>query len=140
MNRLPVRIAALACLMGVSAALAADDHKHDDHDHDHGPRSSIGTVKIGAYEIEVLQAGKVEAGKEATFELRVKGEPEPVAVRTWIGIESGRGSAKSKAHKHDKTLEAHSDVPKPIPEGAKLWIEIETPSGKEKASIDYKKD
>lgn len=99
---------------------------------------SLGTVKIGDYEVEAFQEGKVTAGKEGTFQLKLKGQGEPDAIRVWIGIESGRGSSKGKAHKHGDTIEVHCDVPDPIPEGAKLWIELETGKTKTKGSLDYK--
>jgi hypothetical protein len=101
---------------------------------------SLGTVKIGDYEVEAFQEGKVTAGKEATFQLKLKGPGEPDAIRVWIGIESGRGSAKGKAHKHGQTIEAHCDVPNPIPENAQLWIELDTAGTKLKAALDHKKD
>lgn len=99
---------------------------------------SLGTVKIGDYEVEAFQEGKVTAGKEGTFQLKLKGQGEPDAIRVWIGIESGRGSSKGKAHKHGDTIEVHCDVPDPIPENAKLWIELETGKTKTKGSLNYK--
>lgn len=101
---------------------------------------SIGTVKIGQYEVEAFQEGSVTAGKEATFQLKLKGEGEPEAIRVWIGIESARGSSKGKAHKHGDVIEVHCDVPETIPEGAKLWIELEQGGSKTKGAVDYKKD
>ena len=101
---------------------------------------SLGAVKIGDYEVEAFQEGKVIAGKEATFQLKLKGPGEPDAIRVWIGIESGRGSAKGKAHKHGDTIEVHCDVPEIIPAGAKLWIELETAATKTKGALDHKKD
>jgi hypothetical protein len=99
---------------------------------------SLGTVKIGAYEVEVFQEGAVTAGKEATFQLKLKGQGEPDAIRAWIGIESGRGSSKGKAHKHGDTIELHCDVPDPILESSKLWLELEVGGVKTKGSVDYK--
>jgi hypothetical protein len=52
--------------------------------------------------------------------------------------ESGGGSTKGKAHKHDDKMEVHADVPDPIPADAKLWIEVETDAGKTKGSLTYK--
>ncbi len=101
---------------------------------------SLGTVKIGDYEVEAFQQGKVTAGKEATFQLKLKGPGEPDAIRVWVGIESGRGSAKGKAHKHGDTIEVHCDTPDPIPQDAQLWIELDTASTKLKGALAYKKD
>lgn len=107
-------------------------------DHKHAEQVSLGTTKIGKYEVEAIQEGKVEAAKEATFGLKLKGDGEPTAIRAWIGIESARGSAKGKAHKHGDEIEVHCDVPETIPADAKLWIEIETADGKSKGSFAYK--
>lgn len=104
----------------------------------HAEQVTLGTTKIGNYEVEAIQEGKVEAAKEATFGLKLKGEGEPTAIRAWIGIESARGSAKGKAHKHGDDIEVHCEVPETIPADAKLWIEIETADGKAKGSFAYK--
>lgn len=111
-----------------------------EHDHDHSKRVSLGVVKIGDYEVEAFQEGAVVAGKETVFELKLKGAPEPTAIRAWIGIESARGSVKAKSHKHDDEISIHCESPDPIPEGAMLWIELETPSGKLKGSLKLKRD
>lgn len=104
----------------------------------HAEQVSLGTTKIGKYEVEAIQEGKVVAGKEATFGVKLRGEGEPTAIRAWIGIESARGSAKGKAHKHGDEIEVHCDVPETIPADAKLWIEIETADGKARGSFAYK--
>jgi hypothetical protein len=131
--------AVVACVavavMFVPLAAANPDH---DHSTAAPTTQSLGTVTIDGFEMEIIQDGKVEAGKEATFEIRLTGDKEPKAIRVWIGIESGRGSAKGKAHKHDEKMEVHADVPDPIPADAKLWIEVETAAGKSKGSIAFK--
>jgi hypothetical protein len=111
-------------------------------DHDHAASTStaqsLGTITVSGFEMEVIQDGKIEAGKEATFEIRIKGDKDPTAVRVWIGVESGRGSAKGKAHRHGDKMEVHADAPDPIPDDAKLWIEVETDAGKSKGSVAIK--
>lgn len=101
---------------------------------------SLGKVKIGAHEVEVFQDGKVEPGKEANFELKVSGEPAPIAIRGWIGIESGRGSVRTKAHDHDGEIHLHVEVPDHIPADAQLWVEVETESGRVRGSFKYLTD
>jgi len=123
---------------GVALAGPGHDRAPEGKDHKDAKPQALGTVKIGAYEIEVFQTGKVEPGHEALFQFRLKGDPEPVAIRGWIGLESGKGSAKSKAHKHGQDRDLHCDVPSPLPEGAKLWIEIDTGKDKPKGSVAFK--
>jgi len=109
-----------------------------DHAHTAPVAQSLGSVTVDGFEIEMIQTSAVKAGEEATYTLKLKGDKEPKAIRIWIGIDSAKGSAKGKAHKHGKKMEAHCDVPDPIPAGAKLWVEVETDAGKNKGSLDYK--
>lgn len=131
-----------ACVVGVVGFSFVDPQvARADGDHHHEAGRSLGQVKIGEYEIEAMQQSKVEAGKESIFEIKiVKGAPEPKAIRAWIGIESARGSVKAKSHKHGDEISVHCEVPDPIPDGTKLWVELETDAGKTKGSFDYKKD
>jgi len=119
-----------ATMLGTAAR--ADDG--GDHAHTAPAAQSLGSVTVDGFEIEVIQTSAVEAGKEATYTLKLRGDKEPKAIRIWIGIKS----AKGKAHKHGEKMEAHCDVPDPIPAGAKLWVEVETDAGKTKVSLDYK--
>lgn len=125
----------LLIVLAILSPALAEEHKHD-----HGERVSLGTVKVGAHEVEALQEGKVIAGKETVFELKLKGTPEPTAIRAWIGVESGRGSVKAKSHKHGEEISIHCESPDPIPDGAMLWIELETPAGKQAGSLQLKRD
>ena len=137
-------IPALAIAASLSTALplpsyagAGEGTKQDDH----AEPSLLGTVTVKAYEFTVRQEGKVEAGKEATFGLVLKkedGAADPTAVRTWVGKEDGKGSVKAKTHTHGKAMEAHVDVPDPIPAGSKLWIEVEVGGEKFKGSLAFK--
>jgi hypothetical protein len=106
----------------------------------HGEEVALGEVKLGDHSIQVTQAGKVEAGKEAAFELTFgKGKPLPGTVRGWIGIESAQGSMKAKFDKEgDAGMHGHVETPKPIPAGSKLWLEVETPAGTSKASVAFR--
>lgn len=125
--------------------LADDKHKegekHDHHDDNHhkGEKKELGEKAIGAFTVHVIQQGDVKAGEEAVFVLVLSGSSEkPKAVRGWVGVESGEKSIKSKAEDEGKEFHLHHPVSKPLPEKSKLWIEIETSSGKTKASFDTK--
>jgi hypothetical protein len=39
----------------------------------------------------------------------------------------------------ESAMHQHVEVPKALPSGAKLWIEVETGSGPVRGSIDFKK-
>lgn len=115
-------------------------HKDEPAGDSHGEEVALGEVKLGDYTVQVTQAGKVEAGKEAAFELAFpKGKPMPATVRGWIGIESARGSMKGKFDKEgDAGMHGHIETPSPLPAGSKLWLEIEVPSGTSKTSIAFR--
>ena len=133
MIRVLLMCAVLGATMLITAARAGDGHATT------APVShSLGNLTLNGFEIEMVQTSPVKAGEEATFTVKLKGEKEPKAIRIWVGIESAKGSAKGKAHKHGEKMEAHCDVPDPIPAGAKLWVEVDTGTGKAKGSLDYK--
>ncbi|HEX6812157.1 MAG TPA: hypothetical protein VF384_11080 [Planctomycetota bacterium] len=101
----------------------------------HDAMVKLGTVKLGELDVQVSQEGKLEAGKDLGFDLTfAKGTALPT-VRAWVGIESGVGSAKALFEKdRADTLHQHVEVPKPLPEGSKLWLELD--STKTRASVD----
>ena len=110
------------------------------HAHEHGERIELGTIKVGEHTISVFQLAKIEAGKEADFDLDFPaGKPLPGTVRGWIGLESGVGSLKVKFEKEtDSRMHGHPEGPNPIPAGSMLWIEIEGAGGTSKASLAYR--
>jgi hypothetical protein len=110
----------------------------DHHDHVHGAGTDLGSVTIGALTLKVTQEHAVEEGKDAGFEIAVS-DGKPGAVRAWIGAEDAKGSVKGKAVAEEDHLDVHVETPKPIPTGAKLWIEVEDGAGKKSVgSIAYK--
>lgn len=109
-------------------------------DHGHGEEKPLGSLTIGAHTFQLLQLGDVAAGKEAVFELALaKDKPVPALVRGWVGVESGEGSMKARFGKEgDHGLHAHLEVPKALPAGSKLWIEIEENGKTERGSSAWK--
>lgn len=109
------------------------------HGHEHGERIELGTIKVGEHTISVFQMAKIEAGKEAEFDLDfAEGKSLPATVRGWIGIESAKGSMKVKFEKETEArMHGHLEAPGPIPAGSMLWIEIEGAGGTSKASVAY---
>jgi hypothetical protein len=125
-----------------AAAAAGHDHDHDhDHGHSHGGEKAVvlGTTTIGDFlAIAARGEAKFEAGKEAAVTVSVSAAPGKTAsakaVRFWVGAQDAKGSVKAKgeiadAKKAPNDWHQHADVPKPLPEGAKLWVEIEDEKG-----------
>jgi hypothetical protein len=121
------------------------------HGHDHGPGADhahdapatahdLGAVTVAGYSLRIQQETAITPGKEADFAIAVSGGTgEPKAMRLWVGVESGAGSTKVRTHKHGDQMEAHVEVPSPLPEGAKLWVEVETDQGRATGSVDLKR-
>lgn len=121
-----------------------EKHEHKEgekHEHDEGHKGEkkvIGKQTIAGFEVQVAQVGEVEPGKEAVFIVTLKGGGgKPKAVRGWIGVESGRGSIKSKAEDEKTEYHLHHEVAKPLPPKNKLWLELETATGKKVGSFEY---
>ncbi len=101
--------------------------------HSHGDEVALGTKPMGAWQVTANRIGEWEAGKDGagTVDL-VPAKPAAKAVRVWIGDEEGRTAAKAKGEPesaHPGGWHTHIAVPNPIPEGAKLWVVIETEGG-----------
>ncbi len=106
-----------------------DDHDHK-HGHGHGPKTELGTQSAGGMTIAAAREGDVTPGGEATFDITVSGGTgKPAAVRVWVGSQDGKGSIKGKAEAEGDGWHAHAEVPKPLPAGSKLWVEVETAKG-----------
>jgi hypothetical protein len=106
---------------------------------DHGTPHPLGNLTIGGHTFEVIQEGEVQAGHEAALDLKFPaGKALPGTVRAWIGVESGQGSMKGRLTKEtERIVHGHIEVPKPIPEGSKVWIEIEENGEKLRGSLAW---
>lgn len=107
---------------------------------DHGVAKDLGSLTIGAHTFTVTQFGDVTPGKEGAIELGFPaGKPLPAIVRVWVGVESGEGSLKQKCGKEgDHGLHGHVDVPKTLPAGSKIWIEVDENGKTQSASVAWK--
>jgi hypothetical protein len=111
----------------------------------HGPALELGSTTIGEWNVRATRdEGEVKAGGEAPVDVFVTGGTGKVAaVRFWIGTEDASGSVKSLAAIEDSAKQnwhAHAEVPSPLPEGSKLWVEVEGESGnKSLGSFDLKR-
>ncbi len=119
------------------------DHSHGD-DHHHGATTQLGEQAVGGFTIKASRDGDIVAGKDAPIDVWVTPagdtKSKPSVVRFWIGTESGRGSVKAKAEIEGDHWHTHAEIPAPLPEGSKLWVEIETDKGeKTVVGFDLKK-
>lgn len=150
-----VSIASLALLA------CSDDHSHKHpHETEKAPAAATGAghhsgkvIDLGAgvagpFAVTATRdEGALEAGGEAPIDVRVtpaNADAKVVAVRFWVGLESGVGSVKALAAIEDPAepdrWHTHAEVPNPIPDGAKLWVEVEDgAAAKHVASFDLRK-
>ena len=106
-----------------------EPHKHD-HAHD---EVDLGKFDIQGISVEVAQGhGSVAAGKESHLVIKLPYKDNgATTVRAWIGLEDRTQSSVGKgqyAASHDD-YDIHATAPKPLPDGAKWWVEIEKPDG-----------
>ena len=107
------------------------------HPHEHGERVSLGEAKVGGLTLTVFRLAKLEPGHELDLDLDFPaGTALPGTLRGWIGSESGTGSMKTLFHKDTATrMHGHCEVPNPLPEGSRLWLELEGSSGSSRTSV-----
>lgn len=113
---------------------ADHDHKGDapcDHDSGHshgGEKLVLGSKPISKLAVEVAQFGKIGPDtKELVFEISVKGDEKPFAVRAVVRTPDGKESMKVKADTDSPgKYDAHvGELPKPLPAASQVVIEVE---------------
>ena len=109
-----------------------DDHEHEEGDeHDHGPVKQLGEKSADGFTIRASRQGDIVEGDDAPVDVSVTGAAKPIAtVRFWIGSRDARGSVKAKAELEKDNWHSHVEVPKPLPAGSELWVEVEAEGGK----------
>lgn len=113
-----------------------DDHDHtDDHDHGaghaHGATTQLGEQVVGGVKIRASCDGEIKAGGDAPIDVWIAAADSKIAaVRFWIGTRDARGSVKARAELEKDNWHTHVEVPSPLPEASKLWVEVETDAGK----------
>ena len=140
-------ICALASLPCVSCGDAVSDkppvgsgHEHVDGEHcedhaahagenEHGPTVQLGEQELGGFKVRVSHDGEVTAGGDIPVDIWVNDGKGGVAVRFWIGTRDAKGSVKARADIEDGHWHTHCEAPDPMPEGAKLWVEVEAEGG-----------
>ena len=107
---------------------------------EHGERRQLGYLDLFGSKFAVVQYGDVAAGEEAGFELEFESAEQRITtVRGWIGTEDAKGSMKSRWTIDDvANMHGHVEVPDPIPQGSKLWLELERGGESKTLSIAYR--
>jgi hypothetical protein len=122
---------------GTAGAHQRDEHDCDDHESAGSSAHAmipLGSGTAGSFSVRAArEEGRIKAGCDAPVDVWVDGGPRVVAVRFWIGLKDGRASIKAKAEIEDPAepnrWHNHVEIPDPIPEGSKLWVEIEAEGG-----------
>jgi hypothetical protein len=105
-----------------------------------GTKHELGSQTIGGYTVAAARFGDLKPGEEAVVELTVTGgSGKPRAVRAWVGTENAEGSAKAKGEAEGDDYDVHVEVPATLPQGSKLWVEVETAAGKPRGSFELKR-
>jgi|SRR5688572_13916181 len=123
-------------------APAAGTH-HDSAAGHGGPVIELGNATIGGYSVRASRdQGEIKPGGDAPIDVWVTGGTgKVIAVRFWIGTQTGDESVKAKADIENPAepnhWHTHAEVPNPLPPGSKLWVEIEIEGqGKRVGSFD----
>ncbi len=115
-----------------------EGHDNSSHAHSHEEIEKTNyELTLANVALEVRYRGDGVPGGVLDVSLIAVGGDKPATIRVWVGVESGKGSRKTKVHSHGATYHAHANVPSDLPEGSKLWIEVQTINGdKESGSIE----
>lgn len=98
----------------------------------------LGSATIGPFNVVATRdQGQVVAGKDAPIDLTVTpadgSTAKVAAVRFWIGAQDARVSVKARAEVENPAepnrWHTHAEVPNPLPEDTRLWVEIEDDAG-----------
>jgi len=100
------------------------------------PSRTTVTMSLAGITLKVAIKGTLSPGAEIDVELLQTSGSPAIAIRLWVGNETGVGSAKTKSHSHGASHHAVPQAPNPLPANSALWIEIESAMGeRESGSI-----
>jgi hypothetical protein len=135
---LALAFAVVAAPTFYSLPLPAAEEKGE-HKHAEGADHKLGDITLNGTVFTVELEGALEAGKEVEIKITTKGTFPAGVLRGWIGVESGKGSAKGKAHKEDDGMCIHTEAPNPITADTLIWIELDVDGNKSKAGLKIPK-
>ena len=125
-----------------TASKPAPEKKHDcddTHGTPAGPPIELGTGPCGTFTVKAMRDHfPIKAGCDAPIDAWVTGGSDKVsAVRFWVGTEDAKGSIKARAEIENPLdpdhWHTHAEIPDPIPQGSKIWIEVEAKGGAKSA-------
>ena len=92
----------------------------------HGsPMRNFAPLTIGPYQVQPMFEDELEDGH---YNIRVTGG-EVQAVRIWVGPEDASGVMVVRGEVEHDYYHHHVDLPSPVTDDMRLWIEIEAPDG-----------
>ena len=100
----------------------------------HGGTSKV-LVEVGGTELVLAIKGGLQPDTRVLVDIDHAGGPVPEAIRLWVGVESGEGALKSKAHAHGNHWHGHAECPGEISGEDALWIEIQDSNGTRTATV-----
>jgi hypothetical protein len=107
----------------------------------HGDQIELGSLELAGFPMTARRGKDLQPGGELDLDLVFPaGKPLPPVARAWIGAQGAAGSLRTKLGKEgDNVLHGHVEVPKPLPAGSRLWVELEPGGGaKVSGSFDLK--
>lgn len=123
---------ALASVAPAPRLFAEDGHKHGKEE-----IHKLGRKTIAGYVVSVIVVGEAHAGETVKVDIKlIDAKTDPKALRVWIGAEAIEAKDKVELKKGEKTYAGELKVPAGTPDGAKLWVEVETADTTAKASYD----
>lgn len=97
------------------------------------PSRIVDTLSLAGITLEVTIGGTLSPSAELDVALvQTSGSPA-IAIRLWVGDESGLGSVKIKVHSHGASYHAVPQAPSTLPENCALWIEVQSATGEREA-------
>ena len=90
------------------------------------PSRTTASMSLAGITLRVTMKGTLQPGAEIDVELVQNSGSPAIAIRLWVGNESGVGSAKTKSHSHGASHHAVPQAPNPLPVNSALWIEVES--------------
>ncbi len=137
----PIALLALGSACSEEPAATADPQPpaaaaDPGHQHDPAQRVDLGTGEIGGVLVHAFQVTTPVPGAEGDFDLEfAPGTLLPI-VRGWVGEESGVGSRKARFQREtDTRMHGHPEIPDPLADGARFWLEIEVGGATAKGSF-----
>lgn len=89
------------------------------------PMRNFAAIKIGPYDVQPMFEEEI---KDGHYNMKVTGA-EFEAVRIWVGQEDPADTMVIRCELENDYQHGHLDIPNPIPDDVKLWIEIEDQDG-----------